>query len=496
MKRYILSIDQGTTGTRAVLVDHEGEIRGRGYAEIAQYFPQPGWVEQEPNDLWHKTQFAMDEAKRSTGASDSQIAGIGITNQRETTLLIDRSTGEAMGPAIVWQCRRTAARCDECTGLGLSDTIRAKTGLVTDAYFSATKLEWLLNNVSGARKLAEQEQLLFANVDTWLIWKLTAGTVHATDFSNASRTMLFNIHTLDWDDDLLRLFGVPRAMLPQVRPSSGVFGHTTSGIPIAGVAGDQQAALFGQACFEPGMVKATLGTGAFVLMNVGTAPKSSKHGLLTTIAWGTGDSVEYALEGSVFVAGAVIQWLRDQLGLIATAAESEQLATEVEDTGGVYLVPAFVGLGAPYWDMYARGTIVGLTRGTRKAHLVRAALESIAYQVSDVVKAMTADAGLKPRELRVDGGAAANNFLAQFLADMLGAKLSRHRSVEVTSLGAAYLAGLAVGFWKDRAEIASLWQRDRLFTPAADAAERRALLQGWRRAVKRSRGWARQEEAS
>lgn len=496
MNQYILSIDQGTTGTRAVLVDHEGEIRGRGYAEIEQHFPRPGWVEQDPNELWEKTLHSVEEAKRSASATASQIRAIGITNQRETTLLIDRDTGEAVGPAIVWQCRRTAARCDELRSQGLSDTIRAKTGLVIDAYFSATKLEWLLENIRGARKLAEQGRVLFGNVDTWLIWKLTGGAVHATDFSNASRTMLFNIHTLDWDNDLLKLFGVPRAMLPGVQPSSGLFGHTTDGIPIAGVAGDQQAALFGQACFERGMVKATLGTGAFVLMNVGKNPAPSRHGLLTTVAWDTGEGVEYALEGSVFVAGAVMQWLRDQLGLIASSAESEQLALEVDDTGGVYFVPAFVGLGAPHWDMYARGTIVGLTRGTGKAHLVRAALESIAYQVCDVARAMAADSRLKPTEIRVDGGAAANNFLAQFLADMLGARLSRPQVVETTALGAAYLAGLAVGFWKDRAEIASLRKSDRVFVPSGDREKRRALYRGWRRAVKRSKGWARQGQVA
>jgi glycerol kinase len=364
-----------------------------------------------------------------------------------------------------------------------------------DAYFSGTKLEWMLDNIKGIRPLAERGKVLFANVDAWLIWKLTGGAVHATDVSNASRTMLFNLHSLDWDNELLEMFKIPRVMLPEVRPSSCIFGYTASGIPIAGVAGDQQAALFGQACFEPGMVKITFGTGAFVLMNIGKNPTHSKHGLITTVAWGTADGVEYALEGSVFIAGAVIQWLRDELGLIANAAESEQLATAVNDTGGVYFVPAFVGLGAPHWDMYARGTILGLTRGTSKAHLVRAALEAIAYQVCDVVKAMIADSKLRPKEIRVDGGAAANNFLAQFQADMLGVKLLRPRWVETTALGAAYLAGLTVGFWKDRAEVASLWQGDRFFLPSAERENYRALYRGWRRAVKRSKRWLKQEEA-
>lgn len=491
MKQYILSIDQGTTGTTALLVDRNGQVQGRGYAQIDQYYPQPGWVEQEPADIWQKTLQAMEQAKLSASASDAHIAGIGIANQRETTLLINKETGEAIGRAIVWQCRRTAHRCDELRSRGLAEMIRAKTGLVLDAYFSGTKLEWMLSNIEGVRQLAEQGRALFANVDTWLIWKLTGGAVHATDVSNASRTMFFNLGTLDWDDDLLQLFRIPRSMLPDVKPSSGVLGYTPGGIPVAGVAGDQQAALFGQACFEPGMVKVTLGTGAFVLMNIGKEPVHSKHGLITTVAWGIDGTVEYALEGSIFVAGAVIQWLRDEMGIIADAAESEQLANEAEDTGGVYFVPAFVGLGAPHWDMYARGTIIGLTQGTRKCHLVRAALESIAYQVCDVVRAMKADSRLRPTELRVDGGAAANNFLAQFQADMLGVKLSRPRSVETTALGAAYLAGLAVGFWKDRAEVALLREVGQFFIPAAERERREALYRGWHRALRRSKRWLR-----
>ncbi len=495
MKQYILSIDQGTTGTTALIVDRQGSVCGRGYARIEQHYPQPGWVEQDPADIWRKTLQAMEEAKGQAGVSEKQIAAIGIANQRETTILIDKETGEAIGPAIVWQCRRTAARCDELRGQETAEMVCGKTGLVMDAYFSATKLEWMLDNISGIRALAERGKVLFANVDGWLLWKLTGGMVYATDVSNASRTMLYNLHSRDWDKELLELFRIPGAMLPKVRPSSHIFGYTASGIPIAGVAGDQQAALFGQACFEPGMVKVTLGTGAFVLMNTGKNPIHSKHGLITTIAWGTADGVEYALEGSVFIAGAVVQWLRDELGLISNAAESEQLAGQVNDTGGVYFVPAFVGLGAPHWDMYARGTITGLTRGTSKSHLVRAALESIAYQVCDVVKAMTADSGLRLKEIRVDGGAAANNFLAQFQADMLGVKLSRPQWVETTGLGAAYLAGLTVGFWKDRAEIASLRQEERLFMPGPERESCRALYRGWRRAVKRSKGWLKPEEA-
>jgi glycerol kinase len=495
MKQYILSIDQGTSGTTALVVDRQGNVCGRGYARIDPHYPQPGWVEQDPAEIWGKTLQAIEEAKSGANVDEKQIAAIGIANQRETTILIDKETGEAIGPAIVWQCRRTATRCEEFRNQGLAETIRAKTGLVLDAYFSGTKLEWMLDNIRGIRPLAERGKVLFANVDAWLIWKLTGGAVHATDVSNASRTMLYNLHSLDWDSELLKIFRVPRAMLPEVRPSSYIFGHTSSGIPVAGVAGDQQAALFGQACFEPGMVKITYGTGAFVLMNIGKKPTHSKHGLLTTVAWGTTDGVEYALEGSVFIAGAVVQWLRDELGLLKDAAESEQLATEVKDTGGVYFVPAFVGLGAPHWDMYARGTILGLTRGTRKSHLVRAALESIAYQVCDVVKAMTADSRLRLKEIRVDGGAAANNFLAQFQADMLGVKLSRPRWVETTALGAAYLAGLTIGFWKDRAEVASLRQGDRFLLPSAEREKYRELYRGWQRALKRSKRWLKQEEA-
>lgn len=495
MKQYILSIDQGTTRTTVLIVDRDGNVCGRGYARVSQHYPQTGWVEQDPADIWLKTLQAMEEAKSLANADEKQIAAIGIANQRETTVLINKETGDAIGPAVVWQCRRTAARCDELRSQGFTEMIHTKTGLVLDAYFSGTKLEWMLDSINGIRPLAERGKVLFANVDTWLIWKLTGGTVHATDISNASRTMLFNIHSLSWDHDLLELFRIPRAMLPEVRPSGSLFGYTTSGIPVAGVVGDQQAALFGQACFEPGMVKITFGTGAFVLMNTGGSLVNSNRGLVTTVAWGTAEGVEYALEGSIFIAGAVIQWLRDELGLIADAAESEQLATQVKDTAGVYFVPAFVGLGAPHWDMYARGTIVGLTRGTSKSHIVRAALESMAYQVCDVVKAMKGDSKLRLKEIRVDGGAASNNYLAQFQADMLGVKLSRPRWVETTALGAAYIAGLTVGFWKNRAEIASLWQGDRSFIPGTEREEYHALYRGWRRALQRSKRWLKQDRA-
>ena len=495
MKPYILSIDQGTTGSRALIVDHAGDVRGHGYAEIRQHYPKPGWVEHDPLEIWQKTLQAIAEAKHAAGAADRDIAAIGITNQRETTMLIDRRSGEPVGRAIVWQCRRTAGRCDELRAQGLADSIRAKTGLVLDAYFSATKLEWLLDSSPGLRWLAERGQVLFATVDTWLIWKLTEGAVHATDFSNASRTMLFNINSLEWDDELLELFRVPDAALPETHPSSGLFGYTASGIPISGVAGDQQAALFGQACYEPGMAKATYGTGAFVLMNTGENAIASEHGLLTTLACTASSKPEYALEGSIFVAGAAIQWLRDELKLINDAAESERLATQIEDTGGVYFVPAFVGLGAPHWDMRARGMLIGLTRGSGRAQITRAALESMAYQVADVVEAMLDDSGLPLVELRADGGAASNDFLMQFQADITGARVSRPAMLESTALGAAYLAGLATGFWQSRQEIETLRGASHTtFVPRLDAAQRRPLRLGWRRAVERARGWLVEEE--
>ena len=492
-RNYILAIDQGTTGTTALIVGCDGVIRGRGYVRIPQYYPRPGWVEHDPSDIWAQTLQAMSQAKHDAGIENTDIAAIGITNQRETTILVDRLTGEPVGRAIVWQCRRTADRCDQLKAQGMADIIQAKTGLIIDAYFSATKIKWLLENLPGIRERAERGEILFCNVDAWLLWKLTSGRVHATDFSNASRTMLFNINTLDWDDELLRLFNIPRPMLPDVYPSINIFGYTEDGIPIAGVAGDQQAALFGQACYRPGMTKVTYGTGAFVLMNIGKKPVIARHGLLTTLACSLDGEAEYALEGSVFIAGAAIQWLQD-LGLIREAGDSERLAMEIKDTGGVYLVPAFVGLGAPHWDMYARGTLVGLTRGSGRAQIVRAAVESIAYQVTDVLEAMVANSCLRLAEIRVDGGAATNNFLAQFQADIAGVEVSRPKMLETTALGAAYLAGLRIGFWKSGQEIEALREVGQRFTPRMEAAERQALHRGWNRALERAKGWLRVEE--
>ena len=488
MKDCILSIDQGTTGTTAVLVGRDGAIRGRGYAKIPQYYPKPGWVEHDPLEIWTQTCQATSQAKHNAGIDDADIAAVGIANQRETTILVDRSNGEPIGRAIVWQCRRTAETCERLRAQGAANVIRAKTGLVMDAYFSATKIRWLLDNLPGVRERAKRGEILFCNVDGWLLRKLTNGRVHATDFSNASRTMLFNINTLAWDDELLRLFDIPRSMLPDVHSSISVFGHTERGIPIAGIAGDQQAALFGQACYRPGMSKVTYGTGAFVLMNIGKKPVTAKNGLLTTLASSVDGRAEYALEGSIFVAGAAIQWLQD-LGLIKEAEESEQLSMEINDTGGVYLVPAFVGLGAPHWDMYARGTLVGLTRGSGRAQVVRAAVESIAYQVTDVLEAMVAGSGLRLQEIRVDGGAATNNFLAQFQADIAGVEVSRSRVLETTALGAAYLAGLGIGLWKSAQEIEALREADRRFIPCMQNAEREALRCGWARALERAKGW-------
>jgi glycerol kinase len=489
VRNYILAIDQGTTGTTALIVGRDGTIRGRGYARIAQYYPKLGWVEHDPSEIWQETLQAISQAKHAAGVEDADIATIGITNQRETTVLVDRLTREPVGRAIVWQCRRTADRCEQLKARGLAEIIQAKTGLIVDAYFSATKIEWLLDNLPGIRVRAERGEVLFCNVDAWLLWKLTDGRVHATDFSNASRTMLFNINTLDWDGELLRLFDIPRSMLPDVYPSINIFGHTRDGIPIAGVAGDQQAALFGQACYQPGVTKVTYGTGAFVLMNIGKKPVAAGHGLLTTVACGLDRKADYALEGSVFVAGAAIQWLQD-LGLIKEAGESEQLAMAIRDTDGVYLVPAFVGLGAPHWDMYARGTLIGLTRGSGKAQVVRAALESIAYQVTDVLEAMVAGSGLRLAEIRVDGGAATNNFLAQFQADIAGVAVRRPKMLETTALGAAYLAGLGIGFWKSAQEIETLREVGQCFTPHMEASERQALRRDWARALERAKGWS------
>jgi glycerol kinase len=493
VRNYILGTDQGTTGTTALIVDHDGAIRGRGYANITQYYPKPGWVEHDPLEIWTRTCHAINQAEHDAGIDDADIAAMGIANQRETTILVDRVTGEPLGRAIVWQCRRTADKCEQLKAQGVADMIQGKTGLIIDAYFSATKIQWLLDNLSGVRERVERGEVLFCNVDGWLLWKLTNGKVHATDFSNASRTMLFNINTLDWDDELLRLFDIPRSTLPDVYPSISIFGHTEGGIPITGVAGDQQAALFGQACYRSGMTKVTYGTGAFVLMNAGKKPIGARSGLVTTLGCSLDGKAEYALEGSVFIAGAAIQWLQD-LGLIKEAGESEELAMAIKDTGGVYLVPAFVGLGAPHWDMYARGTLIGLTPGSGRAQIVRAAVESIAYQVTDVLEAMVVGLGLGPAEIRVDGGAATNTFLVQFQADIAGVAVSRPKMLETTALGAAYLAGLGIGFWKSAEEVEALREVDRQFMPCMEMAYREALRHGWARALERSRGWVVTEE--
>jgi glycerol kinase len=495
---YVLAIDQGTTGTTVLVFDRQGRVVGRGYREISQIYPRPGWVSHDPEEIWQRTLAALADAKAAAGAEDSQLAAIGITNQRETTVVWDAATGQPIAPAVVWQCRRTAEMCDELRardGGRVAEEIRRKTGLVVDAYFSGTKIAWLLDNTPGARVRAERGELRFGTIDSWLIWKLTGGAVHATDPSNASRTMLFDVHRLDWDDGLLAALNVPRSMLPRVMPTSGEFGRTVdlgvlgAGIPVAGAAGDQQAALFGQACYRPGMVKVTYGTGAFLLMQTGERAISSARGLLTTVAWDVAGRTEYALEGAIFIAGAAVQWLRDELKMIASAAETEDLAVSVPDTGGVSLVPAFVGLGAPYWDQYARGALVGLTRGSGRAQIARAALESIAYQTRDVVDVMAAEADLPPSEIRMDGGAAANNFLCQFQADVLGSPAVRPRVIETTALGAAYLAGLAVGYWSSREEIAELWAADRRFEPTMAEPERARLYRGWQRAVERAKSW-------
>jgi glycerol kinase len=490
---YILALDQGTTSSRAMLFDRAGSVVSVAQKEFPQLFPRPGWVEHDPDAIWSSQFEVVRAALAQAGAGPKEVAGIGITNQRETTLVWDRRTGRPIHAAIVWQDRRTAPMCDALRRRGLAATIRRKTGLVLDAYFSGTKLAWLLRHVPGAKARARRGELAFGTVDSWLIWNLTGGRVHVTDPSNASRTMLYNLRTGDWDDDLLGLFGVPRSMLPEIRPSSGVVGEAmldSVPVPIAGIAGDQQAALFGQVCHTPGMVKNTYGTGCFLLMQTGTKPVVSRNHLLTTVAWRIGDRTEFALEGSVFIAGAAVQWLRDGLGLIKTAPEVESLAAGVPDNGGVYLVPAFAGLGAPHWDAYARGLLAGVTRGTTAAHVARAALEGIAYQVRDVIEAMQRDAGIRLRELRVDGGACANNLLMQFQADLLGTPVVRPRVAETTALGAAYLAGLATGFWKDRREIAAQWQADRRFEPSMKARTRKALVAGWEKALERSRKWA------
>jgi len=492
--KYVLALDQGTTSSRAAVFDAAGSLLSLAGSEFTQVYPRPGWVEHDPMEIWQTQLAAVRDAMCQAGAGALDIAGIGITNQRETTILWERSTGRPVANAIVWQCRRTAGMCDALRAAGDAGAISDRTGLVVDAYFSATKIKWLLDNVIGLAEAAGRGEVLFGTVDSWLIWNLTGGRVHVTDVSNASRTMLFNIHTMDWDDDILGLLGIPRCMMPRVVASSGIVGYTDpalfgSEIPIAGIAGDQQAALFGQACFSPGTVKNTYGTGCFMLMNTGSRAAPSKNSLLTTVAWKVGDEVEYALEGSVFVAGAVVQWLRDGLGIIDDSAQSETYASRVGDTGGVYVVPAFTGLGAPYWDAYARGTIVGITRGTGREHIVRAALESIAYQTRDVLDAMCADSGITLSELRVDGGATQNDFLMQFQSDILGVAVRRPEVIQTTALGVAYLAGLAVGVWPTKSEIAAQWRQNREFTPAMDEGRRRRLYSGWRRAVKRASAW-------
>ena len=491
MKEYILALDQGTSSSRAILFDKTGQPKAVSQKEFTQIFPKPGWVEHNPKEIWSSQASVIAETISAEGINGSNIAAIGITNQRETTIVWDAESGEPIYNAIVWQDRRTSAYCDTLKKDGRADLIRSKTGLIIDAYFSATKIRWILENVPGARRKAEEGRLRFGTVDTWLIWKLTRGEVHVTDVSNASRTMLFNIHTLDWDDELLRLFGVPKSMLPQIKSSSEIYGKTKGTlfayeVPIAGIAGDQQAALFGQMCTEPGSVKNTYGTGCFMLMNSGERPIMSANKLLTTVAWKIGDKVTYALEGSIFVAGSVIQWLRDGLGIIRTSSEAEPLAASVPDNGGVYFVPALTGLGAPYWDQYATGTLFGITRGTKAGHIVRAALEGIAFQTMDIVNAMQKDAGITLKELKVDGGASRNNLLMQFQADILGTSVIRPQVTETTALGAAYLAGLATGYWESIEEIRSLWAIDKEFTPSSSDDEVKRLKDGWKNAVGRT----------
>jgi len=491
---YIMAIDQGTTGTTVLIIDHIGSIISRAYREFSQIYPQPGWVEHDPSEIWEVTCQVARQAIQLGGLSPQNISGIGITNQRETTIVWEKASGQPISNAIVWQCRRTAPICEEMKAALLDEMVKAKTGLVIDAYFSATKLAWIMDNIPQARQRAERGELLFGTVDSYLVWQLTGGKVHITDYSNASRTMLYNIHRLEWDQELLDYFAIPRSMMPQVVSSSTVYGYTYpelfgEPIPVAGVAGDQQAALFGQTCFEPGSAKNTYGTGCFLLMNTGNQAINSQHGLLTTIAWGIGDKIDYALEGSIFIAGAAIQWLRDEMKIISSAGESESLAQSIPDNGGVYLVPAFVGLGAPYWDMYTRGTIVGLTRGTGRAHLTRAALEAIAYQTHDVLSVMARDAGINLDSLKVDGGAALNNFLMQFQADMLGVSVERPQITETTAMGAAFLAGLATGYWNNLEELRATRQVERSFIPQMKTEARRRLLEGWERAIRSARSF-------
>lgn len=495
MKNYIMALDQGTTSSRCILFNKEGRIASVSQREFAQIFPRPGWVEHDPMDIWASQISVAAEAMSKIGINAEEIAAIGITNQRETTIVWEKATGKPVYNAIVWQCRRTAEIVDGLKAEGFDEVIRKKTGLIPDAYFSGTKLKWILDHVPGARERAENGELLFGTVDTWLIWNLTNRRVHVTDYTNASRTMLFDIHRLQWDEEILKKLSIPRGMLPEVRPSSQVYGYTEdsmlgNGIPIAGAAGDQQAALFGQCCFEAGEVKNTYGTGCFLLMHTGGQAVESKSGLLTTIAASADGKIQYALEGSVFVAGAAIQWLRDELRIVESAAETEKYCMEVEDTNGVYVVPAFTGLGAPYWDPYARGTIVGLTRGAGREHLIRATVESLAYQVSDVIEAMEKDSGISLKTLKVDGGACANNFLMQFQADILHVQVARPECIETTALGAAYLAGLAVGYWRNCEDVRENWALQRTFVPEMEQERRERLLSDWKRAVKCAFGWA------
>ena len=498
MAKYVMALDAGTTSNRAILFNEKGQICSVAQKEFRQIFPKPGWVEHDANEIWSTQLGVCVEAMTKISATAEDIASIGITNQRETVVVWDKRTGEPIHNAIVWQCRRTSEYCDELVSRGLTDKFRQKTGLIIDAYFSATKLRWILENVPGARERAEAGELLFGTIETWLIWKLTKGTVHVTDYSNASRTMLFNINTLTWDDEILQELNIPKCMLPTPLPNSYIYGLTDDSffgaqIPIGGAAGDQQAALFGQTCFNKGDAKNTYGTGCFLLMNTGEQPIFSKNGLVTTIAWGIDGKVNYALEGSIFVAGAAIQWLRDEMRLIDSAADSEYMATKVKDTNGCYVVPAFTGLGAPHWDQYARGAIVGLTRGVNKYHIIRATLESIAFSADEVIKAMESDSGIKLTSLKVDGGASANNFLMQVQSDIAGSPVKRPACVETTAMGAAYLAGLAVGYWKSKEDVLENQSIDATFTPKISEEERTERIKGWKKAVKQSFGWAREE---
>ena len=498
MAKYVMALDSGTTSNRCILFDESGRIRSVAQKEFIQHFPKPGWVEHDAGEIWSTQLSVAREAMNQIEATAEDIAAIGITNQRETTIVWDKNTGQPVYHAIVWQCRRTSEYCDSLKAKGLEEKFRQKTGLVIDAYFSATKVKWILDNVEGARERAEKGELLFGTVETWLIWKLTKGAVHVTDYSNASRTMMFNINTLEWDDEILKELDIPKCMLPEPKPSSCIYGEADPSylggpIPIAGAAGDQQSALFGQTCFNAGEAKNTYGTGCFLLMNTGEKPVFSKNGLVTTIAWGLDGKVNYALEGSIFVAGAAIQWLRDELRIIDSAPDSEYMAKKVKNTNGCYVVPAFTGLGAPYWDQYARGVIVGLTRGCNKYHIVRATVESLAYQVNDVLQAMKADSGIDLAALNVDGGASANNFLMQTQADISGCPVNRPSCVETTAMGAAYLAGIAVGYWKDKEDVIANTSLDRTFTPAISAEERETRIKGWKKAVKCSFGWAKED---